>query len=60
MGVIGFVFMFFRLFSFVYLGGGGVGGVFGGGGAILGRGRGVGGGFSKRDRDFIGIIVRII
>lgn len=52
--------MFFRLFSFVYLGGGGVGGVFGGGGVILGRGRGAGGGFSKRDRDFIGIIVRII
>lgn len=56
----GFAPMSPRLSSPAHPGGGGVGGAPGGGGATPGRGRGAGGGLSKRDRDLIGTTVRII
>lgn len=60
LGVTGFAPMSPRLSSPAHPGGGGVGGAPGGGGATPGRGRGAGGGLSKRDRDLIGTTVRII
>ena len=60
LGVTGFAPMSPRLSSPAHPGGGGVGGAPGGGGSTPGRGRGAGGGLSKRDRDLIGTTVRII